>query len=157
MSPKKDWDHGVWVPLSLMYPDGDLSVVQLSLPIYWEESELMRLGDALARYESDSVMVMGSGNVTHNLRSLIRDEPTADPTVQNFRNGVEPILRSPDKSPLRDWLSLPQAGILHPSPEHFLPLLVATGTNSVGRCLHRSVEHATLAMDSWEFTRGSTG
>ncbi len=67
---KRPFDHGVWVPLSLMYPQADIPVVQVSLPTRGGPALQTRVGHALASLREQGVLLIGSGSITHNLREL---------------------------------------------------------------------------------------
>ncbi|WP_163029646.1 DODA-type extradiol aromatic ring-opening family dioxygenase, partial [Pseudomonas viridiflava] len=64
---RRPFDHGVWVPLSLMYPQADIPVVQISLPSRQGPELQTRIGKALAGLRADGVLIIGSGSITHNL------------------------------------------------------------------------------------------
>src|SRR5207247_1495847 len=65
--PRRGLDHGVWVPLSLLYPGADRPVVEVSLPVPRSPPERLTMGEALARLRGQAVLLLGSGGVVHNL------------------------------------------------------------------------------------------
>ncbi|SEK78204.1 DODA-type extradiol aromatic ring-opening family dioxygenase [Halomonas daqiaonensis] len=144
-------DHGAWVPLMLMYPEADIPVVSLSLPVEWSNAELMALGEKLAALREEDILVVGSGSLTHNLAELQALEAPMPAWVGEFADWTHDRLEADDRSALLDWESAPNARKNHPTPEHFQPLLVAMGAGGQAKRLHHSVEHGVLAMDLYAF------
>lgn len=83
-------DHGVWMPLLHMYPDADIPVVEISLPMNWPAEDIYKIGHTLAPLREKQVFIIGSGSITHNLAELTwRGEPTEVPVwASSFRNYV---------------------------------------------------------------------
>lgn len=144
-------DHGAWVPLSLMYPEADIPVVSLSLPVGWSNAELVALGERLAVLREEDILVIGSGSLTHNLADLQALEAPMPAWVGEFADWVHHRLVGDDRAALGEWEKAPQARRNHPTPEHFQPLLVAMGAGGNAERLHHSVEHGVLAMDLYAF------
>lgn len=156
-SPDRGLDHGAWVPMSLMYPDADVPVFQLSLEHGAGPAGHVRVGQALAPLRHEGVLVVGSGSLTHNLhefRGQLLDAP-APPWVKEFSGWMRERLEANDKQALLAYRQLaPSAVRNHPTEEHLLPLFVAMGAAGVGasaRLLHASTEHSVLAMDAYAF------
>ncbi|MFC5463055.1 dioxygenase [Massilia niabensis] len=156
-STDRGLDHGAWVPLSLMYPDADIPVTQLSIVRGASPAEHERLGRALAALRSEGVLVIGSGSLTHNLyeiRGQGPDAPVQD-WVSLFGDWVKARLEDSDRDALLDYRrAAPFAAQNHPTDEHLLPLFVAMGAGGEGARatrLHASVEHGVLAMDAYAF------
>ncbi|WKE64108.1 class III extradiol ring-cleavage dioxygenase [Gallaecimonas kandeliae] len=144
-------DHGAWVPLSLMYPGADIPVLSLSLPVTWPNQALVALGEKLAALRAEEVMILASGNLTHNLRALQPDGSPAPAWVLAFQRWIEAKLEAGDSEALLAWQKAPGALENHPTAEHFLPLLVAQGAGGKARLLHQSVSNGVLAMDCYAF------
>lgn len=156
-SAQRGLDHGAWVPLSLIYPDADLPVMQISLVHGAGPAAHEKLGQALSRLRHDGVLVIGSGSLTHNLyefRGQAVDAP-APQWVLEFEQWMRERLEDNDSAALMDYRKLaPSAERNHPSEEHLLPLFVAMGAAGPGaraQLLHSSVEHGVLAMDAYAF------
>lgn len=156
-SAQRGLDHGAWVPLSLMYPDADLPVLQISLVRGASPAAHVQLGRALARLRHEGVLVIGSGSLTHNLHEF-RGQPVDAPApgwVSEFGHWMRERLEANDQAALMDYRKLaPSAGRNHPSEEHLLPLFVAMGAagdQAKARLLHASIEHGVLAMDAYSF------
>ncbi len=144
-------DHGAWVPLSLMFPEADVPVVSLSLPVQWSNAELVALGEKLAALREENILVIGSGSLTHNLMELQAQGTEMPAWVGEFSDWVHERLEADDRAALLDWEQAPYARENHPTSEHFQPLLVAMGAGGQAQRLHHSVEHGVLAMDVYAF------
>lgn len=147
-------DHGTWVPLLLMYPKADIPVLQLSLQTGDGTRHHLALGEALKPLRERSVLVIGSGGATHNLREFFRPMPGLDASyVPEFTGWLEDVLARRDLDALADYrLRAPQAARAHPTEEHFLPLLVAAAAgSSSGHRIHTALSGASLAMDAYRF------
>ena len=147
-------DHGAWVPLSKMYPQADLPVLSLSIQPARDAAHHHALGRALAPLREQGVLIIASGHMTHNLRDMQPGNPAPTPYAQAFRDWVATRLQAGDAAALQDWEKLaPHARQAHPTPEHFLPLLVALGAaaGDPARCVHAGFEFGALAMDAWCF------
>jgi 4,5-DOPA dioxygenase extradiol len=121
-------DHGVWVPLLRLWPAADVPVLQISVPRHFDARQLMALGLQLAPLRQQGVLIMGSGSLTHNLPALMTGEHKDTPEwVSGFDAWVEEtLLHHPER--LADWeTQAPYAKENHPTPEHFLPLLICAG------------------------------
>ncbi len=118
-------DHGAWVPLLCMYPGADIPVLQLSMPTL-DPGTLFRLGRALAPLRDEGVLVVGSGFLTHNMRSF--RTPGVQPWAREFDEWVADAIARRDVDALIDFeAKAPAARVAHPRTEHYVPLLVAMG------------------------------
>ena len=156
-SSERGLDHGAWVPLSLMYPEADIPVAQLSLVRGAGPAEHERLGLALAALRHEGVLVVGSGSLTHNLyefRGQGIDAPVPH-WVRDFEDWTRARLEASDRAALLNYRSqAPCAERNHPTDEHLLPLFVAMGAagpDASATQLHASFEHGILAMDAYAF------
>lgn len=156
-------DHGAWVPLRLMFPDADVPVIPLSLQSAGGPDQAWRLGRALATLQHDLV-VIGSGNLTHNLRDWHAvSHPGADTPayVRGFAEWVAERLSAGDTTALLDYRRRAPDGVqAHPSEEHLLPLFVALGAAGDGAQatrFHAGIDEHVLAMDAWTFTPALQG
>jgi len=121
-------DHGTWSVLVHMFPDADVPVVQLSIDRSRPASFHYELGAALAPLSSDGVLVIGSGNVVHNLEAYAWGGHPAQPFdwAVRFDDEVRRLLDAGDHDALVDYEQLgPDARLSIPTPDHFLPLLYA--------------------------------
>jgi 4,5-DOPA dioxygenase extradiol len=123
-------DHGAWVPMLLMFPHADVPIAQLSIQPHMDAAHHFRIGRALRALKDDGVMVIGSGQITHNLRaadfSARRED--ADPRVDEFTDWFEEKLRAHDVDAMLDYRrQAPHAVLMHPTDEHLLPVFAALG------------------------------
>ena len=129
--PDRRLDHGAYVPLTVMYPDADIPVLQISLPTL-DPAHLLELGRRLSPLRDDDVLIVGSGFTTHGLPYLTDPSPGADApgwsrefddwTAEQFTAGdVDALIDFRAKAP-----GMPYA---HPTIEHFAPLFVALGAS----------------------------
>jgi 4,5-DOPA dioxygenase extradiol len=156
-SAQRGLDHGAWVPLSLIYPDADIPVMQISLVRGAGPATHEQLGQVLAQLRHEGVLVIGSGSLTHNLYEF-RGQPVDAPAPQwviEFESWMRERLEANDSAALLDYRNrAPSARQNHPSEEHLLPLFVAMGAAGAGakaQQLHSSIEHGVLAMDAYAF------
>ncbi|WP_249583755.1 DODA-type extradiol aromatic ring-opening family dioxygenase [Pseudomonas viridiflava] len=151
---RRPFDHGVWVPLSLMYPQADIPVVQISLPSRQGPELQTRVGKALAGLRAEGVLIIGSGSITHNLGELNwnGDSARVEPWAQAFRDWMIDKLASDDESALHQYRSIaPHAVRAHPSDEHLLPLYFARGAGGEFSIAHQGFTMGALGMDIYRF------
>ncbi len=148
---REGYDHGVWVPLSLMYKDADIPVVQLSLPLNQSAEELVKIGEALSVLREDA-LIIGSGSMTHNLRDSVLDvDAPVKGYAKEFRNMVVKAIEKGDEDFLKDFVkSIPTLKQNHPTLEHFLPLFIALGASNskIGEAFNDVYMYGNQAMDT---------
>ena len=153
----RGYDHGVWVPLQIMYPEADIPVAQVSMQPLADARHHYALGRALAPLRDEGVLIVASGSMTHNLRALERDnlEGPPPPWVTGFTDWMHDKLTTGDREAVLDAIDIaPGAEANHPYDDHLLPLFVALGATEPGepvRRLHSSYEYGVLAMDTYRF------
>jgi len=130
--PRRGLDHGAWVPLMAMYPLADVPVLQLSMPTH-DPAKLIEIGSRLAELRAEGVLVIGSGFMTHGLRSITQDMlmfGTVPGWSSDFDTWAAEALARGDVEELAAFRTrapgMPQA---HPTPDHFLPLFVTLGAS----------------------------
>ncbi|KAA8696920.1 Uncharacterized protein ALO80_03930 [Pseudomonas caricapapayae] len=151
---RRPFDHGVWVPLSLMYPDADIPVVQVSLPSRQGPELQTHVGRALASLREQGVLIVGSGSITHNLYDLDWNAgpERVEPWAVEFRDWMIDKLRNNDESALHRYRTLaPHAVRAHPSDEHLLPLYFARGAGGAFSIAHQGFTMGALGMDIYRF------
>ncbi|MBI5430508.1 MAG: dioxygenase [Nitrosomonadales bacterium] len=154
MDSRRGLDHGAWVPLSAMYPQADVPVMQLSLVRNADPATHFELGRALAPLREEGVLIVGSGAITHNFGWLDRRAQAGDaplPKAEAFTDWVAGRLAAQDMSALLAYRTAPHGAEAHPSEEHFLPLFVALGAagNETPARYRPSFAYGGLAMDAY--------
>jgi len=134
---QRGFDHGVFVPLKIMYPEATIPCVQLSLVNSLNPAEHIRIGRALSALREENLLIIGSGASFHNLRAF-HEEPSEEAQMRNesFEKWLIDTLSDEQLSEkkrariLEEWESAPAARYCHPREEHLLPLHVCYGIGS---------------------------
>ncbi|MGN7739642.1 DODA-type extradiol aromatic ring-opening family dioxygenase [Pseudomonas sp. 22526] len=154
LDDQRPFDHGVWVPLSLMYPQADIPVVQVSLPSRMGPALQTQVGRALSSLRQQGVLLIGSGSITHNLRELDwhAGPESVEPWAKAFRDWMIEKLAANDEAALHDYRrQAPNAVRSHPSDEHLLPLYFARGAGGDFSIAHQGFTMGALGMDIYRF------
>jgi len=126
-------DHGCWSVLLAMYPEADVPVVQLSLDSRRPAAFHYELGTRLAPLREEGVLILGSGDIVHNLRVVDFQRPDGYDWAVRFNDGVKKRIRARDHPALVAYESLgPDARLAVPTPEHYLPLLYVLALQAEG-------------------------
>jgi aromatic ring-opening dioxygenase catalytic subunit (LigB family) len=126
VEPRYGWDHGVFIPLKVMFPDADVPVVAMSLHASLDPTLHCALGKALRPLRDAGVLVIGSGMSFHNLRHFAAGGPPSSA----FHNWLDNALagdQTERTAQLAQWSQAPGGRASHPREEHLLPLMVASG------------------------------
>jgi aromatic ring-opening dioxygenase catalytic subunit (LigB family) len=127
----RGFDHGVFVPFLLIYPDADIPTLQLSLSASLDPATHLAIGRALEPLRDQGVLIVGSGLSFHNLRGFFSDDPRVAAEAQAFDQWLTRAVTEPDPArrdaALTAWAAAPGARTCHPREEHLLPLMVAAG------------------------------
>jgi 4,5-DOPA dioxygenase extradiol len=158
--PERGYDHGSWVPLTLIYPDATIPVVQLSIQPDRDPTHHYALGKALATLRADDILVMATGAMTHNLMEVMRGglrdiDRAPEHWAVAFTDWIEAKATAGAVDDLLKTMELAPDGVrAHPDDDHFLPFFVALGAagpNARGTRIHASIEYGSLAMDTYRF------
>ncbi|WP_299056596.1 class III extradiol ring-cleavage dioxygenase [uncultured Nocardioides sp.] len=125
-------DHGAWVPLSVMYPDADVPVIQMSMPTH-DPARLTDIGRRLRTLREQGVLVVGSGYGTHGLPFLTREMWTGGVVPgwsSEFDAWTAEALADADWDRLTRYAEAPGMPYAHPTVEHFTPMFVTLGASS---------------------------
>jgi aromatic ring-opening dioxygenase catalytic subunit (LigB family) len=130
---QRGFDHGLFIPLKLMYPDANIPSIQLSLLRGLDPAAHITLGTALRPLLSERVLLVGSGFSFHNLTAFFRQSAShLDPQNDAFQDWLietctGPLSQSARQERLIAWETAPSARYCHPREEHLLPLHVCCG------------------------------
>ena len=142
----RGFDHGLFVPLKLMYPEADIPALQLSLVSGLNPARHISLGNALRELATENILVIGSGFSFHNMRLFDwSGDKVTDSKNDGFQNWLIDVLtgtmsQAEQEEHLREWERAPSARYCHPREEHLLPLHV---------CLGMADQPATLIFDDY--------
>lgn len=154
LDPHRGLDHGAWVPLLYLYPEGDVPVFQVSPPYPLDSAGALGLGRHLAPLREQGVLILASGSLTHNLYEY-RRHGQDEPYVKAFADWVGQTLQRNDSAALLDYRrQAPEAERAHPGEDHLLPLLVAQGARQPDDALEilpGGIADGVLAMDAYLF------
>jgi len=133
LDDKRGYDHGMFVPLKMMYPEADIPVVQLSLSASLDPELHLAMGEALKGVEWDNLLVVGSGFSFHNMRAFFA-APSQEITDLNQRfehwlleTCAGDLSEAERRQRLLNWEQAPGARFCHPREEHLLPVHVCYG------------------------------
>lgn len=167
-------DDGAWIPLRQMHPQAQVPVVPLSVQSHLGPAHAYRVGQALAGLAKQGILVLASGNLTHNLRDFMAlqqahgpDTPDTPDTpdrpgsalhtpayVQAFADWVHTQLMARDVPALLAYRQQASGQRAHPSDEHLLPLFSAVGAagaDAQAEAFFRGTSDHGIAMDGYAF------
>ena len=131
---ERGFDHGLFVPLLIMYPEADIPCIQISLSASLDAGFHVELGRALGDLRKDNLLILGSGYSFHNMQALMsKRDDRVDPRNQAFEEWLaqtcsdSALSESERKTRLTEWEKAPHARYCHPREEHLLPLHVCYG------------------------------
>jgi aromatic ring-opening dioxygenase catalytic subunit (LigB family) len=131
---QRGFDHGVFIPLKLAFPEAQLPTVQLSLRAGLDPAEHLALGRALAPLRDEGVLIIGSGMSYHNMRGF--NSARAGEESKKFDAWMQEVTSADQATrdaKLAKWAEAPAARACHPREEHLLPLMVVAGAAGADR------------------------
>lgn len=147
-------DHGTWTVLVHAYPDADIPVVQLGMDVGRSPAEHWEIGRALRPLRDEGVLIMGTGNIVHNLRAMDWQNPSAEPYPWAARFNatmLEAVAADRPETVIAFEALGEDAQLSVPSPDHFWPLLYVLGARHPGEpaAFHPDfIHHKSLGMTS---------
>lgn len=155
--PTDNWglDHGSWSVLAHVFPDADVPIVQLSLDRRLDARGHYELARRLAPLRDEGVMIAGSGDFVHNLRTWKRDGGEPYAWAAGFNEAVKSALARGDHDALIDWVGLAEeAQMSVPTDEHYLPLLYVAAQQRPGETpvfFNDVIEGGSISMTGVRF------
>jgi 4,5-DOPA dioxygenase extradiol len=154
LTDERGLDHGAWTVLHHLYPAADVPVFQLSIDITRAGGYHLGMGRALAALRDEGVLILGSGNVVHNLRDTLRDAPASPrglaPWADEFDQRSKQAIDAGDTRALIDYAALSAEALRAvPFADHYFPLLYAMGAAQAGeraRHVFEGFQAGTLSM-----------
>jgi 4,5-DOPA dioxygenase extradiol len=129
----RGFDHGAWAVLRPMYPNADVPMVQLSLDRTKTPQEHYELGRKLRPLRDEGVLILGSGDIVHNLRAADFRRPEKPEWADRFNETAKQLIETGEHGPLIDYASLgDDAAMSINSAEHYLPLLYVLAAQEPG-------------------------
>ncbi|NYT63932.1 dioxygenase [Alcaligenaceae bacterium] len=153
--PERGFDHGAFVPAYVMYPQGNVPMVQLSIDAAYNPALHWELGSALAPLREEDILIIGSGLSYHNLRQIYGGGSEASAQFDAWLQ--QTVLHAPPEQRaalLASWESAPAARLAHPREDHLIPLMVAAGaaeTDPATCVYHEAQAFAGITVSSFRF------
>lgn len=149
--PNRGIDHAAWAVLAHLYPEADIPVLELSLDYRLKPLRWFEVGAALSTLREEGVLLIGSGNIVHNLyRFEMATDAKPYPWTIKFNEAVKQAIASDEREKLASFaLPVDESRDAVPTPEHYLPLLAFLGTAAEGEkasVFHESFQNASVAM-----------
>lgn len=146
-------DHGAWSVLCRMFPEADIPVVQLSLDATQSPAQHYALGQALRPLRRRGVLILGSGNMVHNLRIMCWEDRAYDWAAE-FDATLQQLILHRDHEALTDYGRFGRpASLSIPTNEHYLPLLYALAVQEQGESVRFFTERVTYCAISMRSLR----
>ena len=150
-----DWgiDHGTWTVLVHMFPEAKIPVVQLSVDANLSANKAYKLGEKLAKLREKGYLIVGSGNIVHNLRKIEWDNPKGTQEADKFdRYILENISKREDEKVIK-YEEHEYSNYAVPTPDHFMPILYILGASQGEKpyIFNEMRELGSLSMTSYAF------
>ena len=157
--PARGLDHGAWTPLRQMFPDADIPIIAVSIQSHAGTAHALTMGEALEELTHQGYLVIGSGNITHNLgdyRMAAMQGGQTPEYVQTFADWVQVQMVDKNVQHLIDYRLHSKEGVRsHPEEDHLLPLFVALGAadkDATAKAFYRGISSYVIAMDGYTFS-----
>lgn len=146
-------DHGTWTVLVHLFPKADIPVVQLSVNGRLTPAKCADLGRKLAPLREEGYLILGSGNVVHNLRMVDWDNEDGSPACKRFNDYITEAVLAGDTNQVLHYGTHPDASYAVPTPDHFLPLCYCLGAadGDAARAFNNVCSLGAIAMTGYVF------
>jgi 4,5-DOPA dioxygenase extradiol len=157
LEEERGWDHGLWVPLRILFHEANIPIVEIAQPYPTTPEELMRIGRALAPLRDRGVAIVGSGGIVHNLRAIHLSDKDApvDDWANEFDAWFATHLAARDFATLSRYRDLaPHATLAVPTPEHFEPVFITLGATrpiDTLTTIYEGFHYGNLSMRTFAF------
>jgi len=152
LDKSRDWDHGVFIPLKVMFPNADIPVIAMSILQGYDPSKHIAIGKALEPLRDQNVLILGSGFATHNF------DPRSSSGNIPFVDAVAAAISKPQEEREKvfaSWATLPGARLAHAEggEDHFMPMLVVLGAAGAdaGKEMYRNAPPKMMSFVHWAF------
>lgn len=156
----EDWglDHGTWAVLKFLYPKANIPVMQLSLDMTQPPEYHFKLGQKLAKLREKGVLIIGSGNIVHNLRTIKWESNAApyDWAIEYDEWSKEKLLKRDFKALQTDVVKTQAGRLSVPTMDHYYPLLYILGASNIKdemRFEYEEIQNSSISMRSFSFGR----
>jgi aromatic ring-opening dioxygenase catalytic subunit (LigB family) len=127
VDPARGFDHGVFVPMCLMFPEGQVPIVTLSIKKNFDPAEHIRLGEALVPLREEGILIVGSGLTYHNLKVFNDQGHVSSREFEDFCAKASASEKAKRAELLKNWRKALCAQSAHPREDHLVPLFVCAG------------------------------
>ncbi len=142
LDESRGYDHGVFIPLMIMYPEANIPVVCVSLHESLDAELNMRIGQSLAPLREEGILILGSGYSFHNMKAFFNPSEATINASNDFNQWLKATILGNDSNyleKLKHWKNAPGGQMCHPREEHLIPLLMAAaagGANAQPRLIY---------------------
>lgn len=126
LNDQRDFDHGVFIPLKLVFPDADIPVVEVSIHDSLDSETHLKIGEAVASLRDEGILFVGSGQITHGRGEAKKQEQFVTSFDSSILNDAS-MTAVQRRQALLQWPKLEGAQAAHPRVDHFVPMLVVAG------------------------------
>lgn len=146
-------DHGVWTPLVHLFPRANIPVVEFSVSRELDAWASYEVGRKLAGLREEGYLLLGSGNVVHNLGAVEWDNPHGSRRADEFDEAVRTAVQARDDEAVLAYEKLPHAAYAVPTPDHYLPLayLLGAAQGEEPRVFNNVRNLGSISMTSYAF------
>ena len=151
---ERGYDHGLFVPFLMIYPQADIPILQLSIRADFDPVAHLALGRALAPLRSEGVLIVGSGFSFHNLRHFSDPEGRSKPFDDWLNETLCAVAPEAREARLIEWERAPSARFCQPQEDHLVPLFVAVGAadGDAGRRIYSErMQGLQIYVSSFQF------
>jgi len=148
------FDHGTWLVLRYLFPKADIPLIQLSIDYSKPPAFHFELARQLQPLRDKGVLILGSGNIVHNLREMVRADVKPFDWAVEFDRRMDENIQQGNFKGVVDFQKLGTlATVAHPTYDHFLPLLYVLGLQTKGepvRTLTNGFQYKSVSMRSYQ-------